>query len=173
MCETMCIQYGNLYELPWFIVCICWALSEEELLRIYRLEFWEESMHSEDVQKLKPKIGDDMGVFALLRENGKSVVDHIADPRDIAQGIILGIEKHAAARGNICNLAGPSNFRYTDVIERLAEGLGVPWESARVIGAEPYELRNDRAGNILGYKPEFTMERMIDYAIAYKNHKGH
>ena len=167
-CETLSVQYGNLYDLPWFIVRICWALSEEELLRIYRLEFWEESMQSEDVRKLKQKIGDEKGVFAPLRENGESVVDHIADPRDIAQGVILGIEKHKAAQGNICNIAGPAPFRYTDVIERLAEGLGVPWESARVSGTEPYELRNDLAERILGYKPEYTMEKMIDKAVAHR-----
>jgi nucleoside-diphosphate-sugar epimerase len=172
-CESMCTQYGNLYDLPWFIVRICWALSEEELLHIYSLEFWEESMRSEDAQRLKSKIGEGRGVFAPLRENGESVVDHIADPRDIAQGIVLGIEKHTAARGNICNLAGPTNFRYTDVIERLAEGLGVSWESARVSGAEPYELRNDRAEKILGYKPEYTMERMIDNAITHRYPEGH
>ncbi len=166
-CESMAAQYGSLYELPWFIVRICWALSEEELLRIYSLEFWEGSMQPEDVRKLKPKIGGGRGVFAPLRENGESVVDHVADPRDIARGIVLGIEKHAAARGNICNLAGPSPFRYLDVIERLARGLNVPWDSARVKGAEPYELRNDRAEKILGYKPVYSMEKMIDKAVAH------
>ena len=125
-------------------------------------------MQPEDVQKLKPKIGGGRGVFAPLRENGESAVDHVSDPRDIAQGIVLGIEKHASARGNICNLAGPSPFRYLDVIERLARGLNVPWDSARVKGAEPYELRNDRAEKILGYRPVYSMEKMIDKAVAHR-----
>jgi len=171
VCESMCTQYGNLYGLPWFIVRICWALAEDELLRVYSLEFWEGSLSPEDRQRLKPKIGDGRGVFAPLMANGDSGVDHIADPRDIAQGIVLGVEKHSAARGNTCNLAGPALFRYLDVIERLAEGLGVQWDSARVPGIEAYELSNDRARNILGYSPVYTMEKMIDNAVAYKLRK--
>jgi nucleoside-diphosphate-sugar epimerase len=168
VCESMCVQYGNLYGIPWFIARICWALAPDELLRIYRLEFWEESLSAEDKERLKPKIGGERGVFAPLMKNGESAVDHIADPRDIARGIVLAIEHHERARGQICNLAGPAPFRYTEVIERLAGGLGVPWDSARVSGIEPYELRNDRAREVLGYDPVFAMEKMIDQAVALR-----
>jgi nucleoside-diphosphate-sugar epimerase len=171
VCEAMCTQYGNLYGLPWFIVRICWALAPEELLRVYSFEFWEGGLSLEDRKRLKPKIGGGKGVFAALTAKGESAVDHIADPRDIAQGILLGIEHHEKARGQICNLAGPAPFKYLEVIERLARGLGVPWDSARVDGIEPYELRNDRAREILGYNPVYTMERMIDHAVERRREK--
>jgi UDP-glucose 4-epimerase len=170
-CESLCNQYGNLYGLPWLIVRICWSLDWDELLHLFTVEFWEDSLQSHDREELKREIGGGRGVFAPLRENGESAVDHVSDPRDIAQGIVLGIERYEQARGNTCNLAGPAPFRYLDVVERLAAGLKLPWKSARVTGTEPYELRNDRAEKILGYKPEYTIEKMLDSAVETRSRR--
>jgi nucleoside-diphosphate-sugar epimerase len=170
--ESMCMQYGNLYGLPWFIARICWSLAPDELLRIFSLEFWEEALSPEDLKRLKPEIGEGKGVFAPLLANGESAVDQIADPRDVAQGIVLGIDHHEKAKGQVCNLASPAPFRYLEVIERLARGLGVPRDSARAEGIEPYELRSDRAREILGYNPVHTMEEMIDNAVALLRGRG-
>jgi nucleoside-diphosphate-sugar epimerase len=165
VCESMCKQYGKLYGMPWLIVRICWALAEDELLRIYSYEFWEGSMSPEDRESLAPRLADGRGVFAPLLQNGESGEDHIADPQDSADGIVLGIEKYKTAKNNTYNLAGPAPFRYVDVIEKVADGLGVPWESAKVDDFHPYELRNDRAKEHLGYEPKYTMEMMIEKAL--------
>jgi UDP-glucose 4-epimerase len=173
-CETLCHQYGKLYGLPWLIVRICWALDPEELLRVYSFEFWKDLMSAADRARLEPKLAGGRGVFAPLCADGGSGVDHIADPEDIAHGIVQGIENHARAVHGTFNLAGPANFRYLDVIRRLAEGLSVPWDSAPIEGIEPYELRNDRAIAVLGYRPKWTMERMIDKAVARRvGPRGH
>jgi nucleoside-diphosphate-sugar epimerase len=169
-CESLCQNYGKLYGMPWLIVRICWCLDEEELLRVFSYEFWQDGIGEEDRTRLAPKLEN--GVFAPLCMDGRSAVDQIADPRDIADGITLGIEKYETAKNNIYNLAAPAPFKYLDVIEGLAEGLGVVWDSARVQGTEPYELRNDRAAKALGYKPQFTIEKMIDKAVAKKLTQG-
>lgn len=171
-CETLCHQYGTLYGLPWLIVRICWALDPEELLRVYSYEFWRDGMSAADRTRLEGKLGGGRGVFAPLCADGSSGVDHIADPEDIAQGIVQAVVNHARGRGGTFNLAGPANFRYLEVIERLATGLGVPWDSARIAGIEPYELCNDRAIGVLGYAPEWTMEKMIDKAVAGRRAAG-
>jgi nucleoside-diphosphate-sugar epimerase len=165
VCESMCKQYGNLYGLPWLIVRICWALTEDELLRVYSYEFWEDSLSTEDKERLAPGLANGRGVFAPLLQNGESGIDHIADPQDIADGIVLGIERYESAKNNTFNLAGPAPFRYLDVIEKVAHGLGVPWDSAKVDDFQPYELRNDRAEKYLGYNPKYTMELMIEKAL--------
>ncbi len=167
-CESLCDNYGKLYNLPWLIVRICWCLDEKELLRVFSYEFWEDGIKEEERKKLSSKLAGGKGVFAPLCSNGESAVDQIADPQDIADGIVLGIDKCESAKGGIYNLAGPAPFRYLEMIERLADGLGVVWDSAVVEGIEPYELRNDRAEKILGYSPKFTMEKMIDKAVAKK-----
>ncbi len=171
-CESLCRNYGKLYGMSWLIVRICWCLDEEELLRVFGYEFWEDGIAEEDRKRLAPKLAGGKGVFAPLCSNGQSAVDQIADPHDIADGITLGIENCETAKNNIYNIAGPGPFKYLDVIERLADGLGVVWDRARVEGIEPYELRNDLAEKVLGYKPKFTMEKMIDKAVAEKRTKA-
>jgi len=171
-CETLCRQYGKLYGLPWLIVRICWALDPDELLHVFSYEFWKDAMSSEDRGRLEPELAGGKGVFAPLLADGSSAVDHIADPEDIAAGIVQGIENHARGVGGTFNLAGPAPFRYLDVIEKLASDLGVPWGSARVTGSEPYELRNDRAIATLGYAPEWTMVRMLEKAARLRRAAG-
>jgi len=168
-CESLCENYGKLYGMPWLIVRICWCLDEDELLHVFGYEFWEDGIAEKDRKRLAPKLAGGRGVFAPLCMSGESAVDQIADPQDIADGITLGIEKYETAKNNVYNITGPAPFKYLDVIERLADGLGVLWDSARVQGIEPYELRNDRAEKMLGYHPNFTMEKMIDKAISKKH----
>lgn len=166
--ETMCRQYGSLYGLPWLIVRICWALDEEELLRVYSYEFWREGMSPEDRESLAPKLAGGKGLFAPLMEDGESAVDCIADPWDIAAGIVQAVERRRSAVHGTYNLAGPGPFRYLEVIEKAARALAVPWYSARIKGIHPYELRIDRARRAFGYDPQHTMERMLEKAARRK-----
>jgi UDP-glucose 4-epimerase len=163
-CETLCRHYGKLYGLSWLVVRICWCLDSEELLRIFRYEFWEGAMSPEDRRRLAPLLAGGKGVFAPLMPDASSGVDHVSDPEDIAQGIVQAVERHQEALGGIYNLAGPAPFRYLAVIEKLARDLGVPWGSAHVKGIEPYELSIDRARQVLGYDPQFPIERMLEKA---------
>jgi UDP-glucose 4-epimerase len=167
-CETLCHQYGKLYGLPWLIVRICWALDPEELLHVFSYEFWKDAMGEEDRRRLEKRLAGGKGVFAPLLPDGSSAVDHIADPEDIAAGIVQGIENYERGVGGTFNLAGPAPFRYLEVIEKLAKDLGVVWESAKVEGSEPYELRNDRAMETLGYAPQWTMEKMLEKAAGIR-----
>jgi nucleoside-diphosphate-sugar epimerase len=168
--ETMCRYYGKLYGLPWIVVRICWCLEAEELLRIFSYEFWEAQMSPEDRRRLAPLLAGGKGVFAPLMPDGSSAVDHVSDPEDIAQGIVLAVERRQSAQGGIYNLAGPAPFRYLEVIEKLARDLGVPWGSAPVKGSEPYELSIERARKVLGYDPQFPIERMLEQAA--RKHSG-
>ena len=167
VCEEMCRQYGKLYGLAWLIVRICWCLDVDEILRIFRYDFWEGGMSAEDKARLGPVLSGGRGVFAPLMPDGSSGVDHVSDPEDIAEGIVLGVANHAAGLGGIFNLAGPSNFRYRDLIEKLAADLGVPWGAARVTGIEPYALSIEKARAVLGYDPQFPIERMLANAVRY------
>lgn len=172
VCEEMCRQYGKLYNLPWLIVRICWCLDVDEILRIFGYDFWEASLASEDRARLGPILSGGRGVFAPLMPDGSSGVDHVSDPEDIAEGIVLGVANHAAGLRGVYNLAGPSNFRYRDLIEKLAADLGVPWGSAPAKGIEPYELSTDRARRVLGYSPRYPIERMLANAVELSLRKG-
>lgn len=167
VCEQMCRQYGRLYGLPWLVVRICWCLDVEEILRIFRYDFWEGGMSAEDRARLGPILSGGRGVFAPLMGDGSSGVDHVSDPEDIAAGIVQGVVNHAAALGGVFNLAGPANFRYRELIEGLAAELGVPWGCAPVQGIQPYELSIERARRVLGYDPQYPIERMLAAAVRH------
>ena len=164
--ETMCIQYGNLYKMPWIVIRIDWSLASDEVLNIFKYEFWADNIVSEDKKRLKSKLANGKGVFAPLFENGESAVDHITDPEDTAEGVVLAIEKYKTAQNNVFNIAGPEPFRYLDVIKKIAAGLGVPWDSGRVIGIEPYEVSNEKAKKMLGYLPKYSIIKMMEKALA-------
>ena len=139
----------------------------DEILRIFRYDFWEGAMAGSDRSRLGPLLSGDRGVFAPLMPDGSSGVDHVSDPEDIAEGIVLGVANRKAGLGGVYNLAGPSNFRYRDLVEKLAADLGVPWGAAPVKGIEPYELSVQRAREVLGYDPQYPIERMLANAVAF------
>jgi nucleoside-diphosphate-sugar epimerase len=172
VCEEMCRHYGKLYSLPWLIVRICWCLDVDEILRIFMYDFWEGGLSAEDRARLAPTLSGGRGVFAPLMPDGSSGVDHVSDPEDIAEGIVLAVVNHAAGLKGVFNLAGPSNFRYRELIEKLAADLGVPWGSAPVKGIEPYELSTDRARGVLGYTPQYPIERMLANAVRHAREHG-
>jgi nucleoside-diphosphate-sugar epimerase len=165
-CESLCRSYGKLYRLPWLAVRICWCLDVDEILRIFGYDFWEGGLAPEDRARLGPRLAG-KGMFAPLMPDGSSGVDHVSDPEDIAEGICLSVDRHAAALGGIYNLAGPANFRYLDHVEGLAGELDLPWGSAPVKGIEPYELSIQRARRVLGYDPQYPIERMLANAVRY------
>lgn len=167
--ETMCIHYGKAYGLPWSIIRINWALTADELLKIFEYEFWEDMLDPQERERLGPKLANGRGVFAPLFLNGDSAVDQLTDPDDTAQGFVLAIEQYEAARNNIFNIAGVAPFRYLDVIEQVANGLGVTWDSARVAGIEPYEISSVKAKRLLGYQPRYTMQQMIEKALTNRS----
>jgi nucleoside-diphosphate-sugar epimerase len=165
-CESLCRNYGKLYALPWLAVRICWCLDVDEILRIFSYDFWEGGLCPEDRARLGPRLAG-KGVFAPLMPDGSSGVEHVSDPEDIAEGICLGVDRQAEALGGIYNLAGPANFRYLDLAEGLARDLGEPWGSAWVKGIEPYELSIALARRVLGYNPQYPIERMLSNAVRF------
>ena len=132
----------------------------DEILRIFQYDFWEGGLSAEDRARLAPILSGGLGVFAPLMPDGSPGVDHVSDPEDIAEGIVLGVVNHAAGLRGVYNLAGPANFRYRELIEKLAADLGVPWGSAPVKGIESYELSTERARRVLDYDPRYPIERI-------------
>jgi UDP-glucose 4-epimerase len=83
-------------------------------------------------------------------------------------GFVLAIENIDRARNNIFNIAGYAPFSYRDVIEKVADDLSVPWMSVKLNGPEKYEISNEKATKLLGYKPQYNIDRMIEKALKKK-----
>jgi nucleoside-diphosphate-sugar epimerase len=163
--ESLCRNYGLTYGIPWTVIRINWALDEEELLRIFGFEFWEEDLDSKDRERLEPKLGGGKGLLCPLFSDGSPAVDQIADPDDTAEGFALAIDHFGKAKNNIFNIAAPGPFRYQEFIEKVSAKLGKAYDTAIVRGYEPYSISNAKAQELLGYRPKHTMESMIDKAL--------
>ena len=163
--ESLCRNYGKSYEVPWTVIRINWALAQEELLRIFRYEMWEEDLDPKDRERLEAKLGGGKGLLCPLFADGSPAVDQIADPDDTAEGFALAIDHYDKARNNIFNIAAPAPFTYQEFIEKVSAKLGKVYDSAIVRGYEPYSISNAKAQELLGYRPKHTMESMIDKAL--------
>ena len=167
--ESMCINYQKVFSLPYTIIRVGWCLDEDDVLESFAYEFWESLIDAKDREVIGPKLANGKGAMALLYENGESVALQLAHAQDIARGFALAIEKHEQAKNQIFNIAAEVPFRSLDVIDRVAKGLGVSWEGVKVVGPQPYVISNEKAGRMLGYRPQITVEKMIDMALAKRN----
>jgi UDP-glucose 4-epimerase len=163
--ESLCRNYGKVYDLPWTVIRINWSLEHSELLRIFDFEFWKDDLSPEDRQRLEPKLGEGKGLLCPLFQDGSPAVDQIADPDDTAEGFALAIEHFEKAKNNVFNIAAPRAFRYQDVIDLVSSKLGKEYERVKVRGYEPYSISNQKAQELLGYNPKYTMEKMIEKAL--------
>lgn len=163
--ESLCENYGKTYRLPWTVIRINWALEASELLRIFRYEFWQDDLSSEDRKRLDPQLGGGKGLLCPLFADGSPAVDQIADPDDTSEGFALAIDHFEKAKNNIFNIAAPEPFRYQDFIERVACGMEMAYESAELGGSQPYSISSDKARKLLGYNPRHTMSEMIERAL--------
>lgn len=163
--ESLCANYGKSYGLPWSIIRINWALAEDELLRVFDYSFWRDALSPEDRLRLEERFGGGRGLLCPVFTDGSAAVDQITDPDDTAEGFVLAIERRDVARGNVFNVCAASPFRYQDFIEKVAGGLGLPFERAKVKGFEPYAISCEKAERLLGYKARHTMASMIERAL--------
>lgn len=162
--ENLCIHYYKLYGLSYTIIRFGWTLSEDDVLRLFEFETWKEGIKDTDRDRLRSKLAHGKGVFAPLFENGESALDHVGFAPDAANSFVCAIED-PRSHGNTFNIVSSKPFRYLDVIERVADGLGVPWDKARVQGIEPYEISIEKARKLIGYEPKYDIETMIDLAL--------
>jgi len=169
--ESLCINYGKTFEVPWSIIRINWALEEDEILKVFTYEFWEDDLDPKDRERLRPKLADGKGLFCPEFVSGEPAVEQIAYPEDTAEGFVLAIANCEASRGNIFNIAAPKPFRYQEIVEKISKSLGVPYDSAKVSGYEPYSISNAKAERLLGYNPQYPMKRLIDLALTNQQSK--
>ena len=163
--EALCANYEKSYGLPCAIHRVGWTLDESDVLQAFEPEFWETLLAPGEQERLDALRAEGRGLIAPLYEDGTSVEVQLAHADDIADGFVLAVEHPRAAAGEIFNIAGAAPFRFLDCIERVARGLDRPWAGIRLSGLGRYRISNDKAGRLLGYAPQYTIDRMIDLAL--------
>ena len=166
--EQMCINYQKAFGLPYTIIRVGWTLSDDEVLEIFSYEFWEILVDPKEKESQRKRLANGKAVVVPRYPNGEPLFVHLADPRDTATGFVLAIENLDRGRNNVFNIVGYAPFSYLDVIDKVADGLEVPWENVRISGPEKYEISNEKARRLLGYRPRYSIDSIIERALAKK-----
>ena len=111
----------------------------------------------------------DSGVQAHLvqcSEDGTPYRMMIADARDIAEGVVLALDRPGAA-GHTFNLGPDTPVRFDAAVAALAATTGLPVVRANLPGPPvDYVTSNAKARGMLGFAPRWTFDRMVADAAA-------
>ncbi|MAE67063.1 MAG: hypothetical protein CMJ18_22610 [Phycisphaeraceae bacterium] len=92
---------------------------------------------------------------------------HVVDVRDAVHAVERAIESDQAIGETFC-IAGPRPAPWDETVKYLCERLGETCVEVDLPNHWHFEFDLTRARTLLGYDPQFTIERMIDDGIAYR-----
>ncbi len=99
--------------------------------------------------------------------NGVPYKEHFSDVRDIARGLLLGLEKEEAV-GEEFNLAGNVIIDWEEDVPRLAERFAVTYIDARLPTPVRYTLDLTKIQSKLGFVPQHDLDSVIETAEAIR-----
>jgi len=161
--ERMCVHFQDIHKIPVVRLRFDWILTAPEVLDIFVSAPYKDLLAPEDAGKWD----DPQAVKIPLEENGQPFVEQVCDVRDSAQGALLAVEKEAAA-GQVFNIAGPAPFTYSETGPKLAKRLGVAAVEGRCKGLYSYEISNEKARGLLGYRPRYSVLDSLEDALNAK-----
>lgn len=100
-------------------------------------------------------------------ESGRSFRMHITDTRDMVSGLLLALD-HPAAVGEVFNLGATEPVDFDPLISAMSLITGYPVVTVDLPGPGVfYKTSNRHIREVLGYAPEWTIDRMLkDAAVA-------
>jgi UDP-glucose 4-epimerase len=111
----------------------------------------------------------DNGAEKLLIQCGEDGVPYrrmIADARDIADGVVLALDEPRAI-GKTLNLGPDEPTDFEAAVKKLAEATRLPVVRANLPGPPvSYTTSNARARELLGFRPKWTFDAMVDDAMS-------
>ena len=115
-------------------------------------------------------IGQPAHVLAR-NQDGRPFRMHITDTRDMVAGILLALD-HPDAAGGVFNLGSDEPVDFADIVPRMSAMTGLPVVTVDLPGAGVYyHTSNRRITETLGFKPEWTMDRMLQEALSARHHR--
>ena len=107
-------------------------------------------------------------------QTGRPYRMHITDTRDIVSGLLLALD-HPLAAGGTFNLGSTDPVRFDSLLAAMSGITKLPVVAVDLPGpGVSYATSNARIRNMLGYAPEWTIERMLAEAeTAWNSRAGH
>ncbi|MGI9433965.1 MAG: NAD-dependent epimerase/dehydratase family protein [Geminicoccaceae bacterium] len=105
-------------------------------------------------------------------ESGRPFRMHITDTRDMVAGLLLTLD-HPAAAGEVFNLGATEPVDFEPLVAAMSVITGYPVVTVDLPGSGVfYETSNRRIREVLGYAPEWTIERMLKDAAAAREKRS-
>ena len=107
-------------------------------------------------------------------QTGRPYRMHITDTRDIVSGLLLALD-HPSAAGGTFNLGSTDPVWFDSLLAAMSGITKLPVVAVDLPGpGVSYATSNARIRNMLGYAPEWTIERMLAEAeTAWNSKAGH
>jgi len=171
--RNICYQY----DIPWSIIRFATVISPEESLRFYRYGYMKFILDLENKGRdshLWPLFEAAPGMAGILTKNVPEKDDpgvnltgpkgpwtlHVADVRDITQGVMLAYG-HPKALGEDFLIAGPQTTAYDEATRILKKHLGIPVYNVEMPVTWNLDMDITKAKTVLGYDPQWPYEKML------------
>jgi UDP-glucose 4-epimerase len=166
--EELCQGYWRTYRLPVTTLRFSLVVGAGEIADYAQFYVNKQAARVPELAALSAGGTAPERLVVLRDGDGRAYRKHIADVRDIVQGCVCALDAPQAA-GEVFQLGGPGPFGWDEAVPYLAERLGMPYVEARLAGIPTYyEYDLSKARRLLGFRPEYGIERMIDDALAFK-----
>jgi len=120
---------------------------------------------------LRSKDLDEPAHVLARNKHGRPFRMHITETRDMVAGILLALD-HPDAAGGIFNLGADEPADFAELLPRMAALTGYPIVPVDFPGEGVYyHTSNERIRNVLGFKAEWTMDRMLNEAAAARQQR--
>jgi len=108
-------------------------------------------------------------VKVLTKKNGRALVRHVVGLQDVVQAFLLALKRpEGKVVGETFHIAGPSAFAYDEAGAYLAGKIGAKTIRVKVPEAHDFRIDISKAKRVLGYRPRWGIERIIDDALAWR-----
>lgn len=123
----------------------------------------------EAIEAIRRKVGGDMSKAVIPHgPNGSPWLWHRTDVRDVVRGTICALESDAAI-GEEFNILGPCAIPFDAAVRILHHRLHMPYVEIDLPVQWVYECDNTKAKMLIGYRPEWDIERMMEDAISFRS----
>lgn len=183
--EAIVTNFCQHHEVPYTILRYGTLVSEAEILQRFRYDHafalltqCAEGRHglrhpllghvADPVSYLRvavPTPAANNPAVGLCNEQGLSWSSHYVDVRDAVNATMLAALSDSAIN-NIFNVAGPATTEYVAGAKFVADRLGLDLHVVAVPDRWAFELSIEKASRLLGFRPAWTYERMVDDALA-------
>ena len=96
---------------------------------------------------------------------------HVVGIGDVVGSMTAALDSPKAL-GEAFNVATPEPFRYDELAAYISAKLGVPAVDFEWDGAHDFSIDVSKVGEVLGYRPQWTSERIVDDAVAFRESGG-